>query len=58
MDIIFVLLPISVFIAVCAVIAYVWSVRSGQYSDLDTPSIRMLHDDEPLDLKHDQKTQE
>jgi cbb3-type cytochrome oxidase maturation protein len=29
-----------------AVGAYVWSARGGQFDDLDTPAVRMLHDDE------------
>jgi nitrogen fixation-related uncharacterized protein len=27
-------------------IAFLWSVKSGQYSDTYTPSVRMLFDDE------------
>jgi NAD(P)-dependent dehydrogenase (short-subunit alcohol dehydrogenase family) len=28
-----------------AVVAFVWSARSGQLDDLETPAVRMLHDD-------------
>jgi len=32
---------------VLCVAALVWAARSGQWDDLDTPSVRMLVDDEP-----------
>ena len=32
---------------VVCVAALVWAARSGQWDDLDTPSVRMLVDDEP-----------
>ena len=34
-----------VFVAI-AVAAFVWAVRSGQMDDLDTPAVRILHDDD------------
>ena len=47
MDIIFVLLPISLLIALVALGAYIWSVRSGQFDDLDSPAVRAIMDDPP-----------
>ena len=32
---------------VVAIAGLVWLVRSGQLEDLDTPALRMLHDDCP-----------
>ncbi len=32
--------------AAVAVVAFAWSVRSGQLDDLDTPARRILFDDE------------
>jgi len=29
-----------------AVAAFVWAANRGQFDDLDTPAVRMLHDDE------------
>ena len=46
MGIIFVLLPFSIFFAIVALAAYLWSVRSGQLDDLETPAIRILFDDQ------------
>ena len=45
MSIIFVLLPVSVFLGLVALIAYLWAVKQGQFDDLDTPAIRMIFDD-------------
>jgi cbb3-type cytochrome oxidase maturation protein len=33
-------------VAVGFLIAFLWSVKSGQYSDTYTPSVRMLFEDE------------
>ncbi|TAI47122.1 cbb3-type cytochrome oxidase assembly protein CcoS [Flagellimonas allohymeniacidonis] len=48
MSVIYVLLAISITVAVIFFIAFVFSVRSGQYDDAYTPSVRMLFDDEVL----------
>lgn len=47
MSIIYIVLPLAIVLAVVAVGAFIWAVKRGQYDDLDTPSVRMLHDDEP-----------
>ena len=51
MTIIFTLIIASLIIAVIFFILFVKSVRSGQYDDLYTPSIRMLFDDELVEKK-------
>jgi len=33
-------------VAIGFLVAFLWSVKSGQYSDTYTPSVRMLFDDE------------
>jgi cbb3-type cytochrome oxidase maturation protein len=38
-------ISISLILATVFVIAFIWSARSGQYSDLVTPAHRMLIDD-------------
>ncbi|MES2176688.1 MAG: cbb3-type cytochrome oxidase assembly protein CcoS [Gemmatimonadota bacterium] len=45
MSVIFIVLPLALFIVAIAVVAYIWSARTGQLDDLDTPAVRMLHDD-------------
>ncbi|TVZ25534.1 cbb3-type cytochrome oxidase maturation protein [Gillisia sp. Hel_I_86] len=46
MSIIYMLLAISVIVAVVFFAAFVLSVKNGQYDDTYTPSVRMLFDDE------------
>lgn len=47
MGILYVVVPVAVAIVLLALVAFRWAVRSGQLDDLDTPAVRMLHDDEP-----------
>lgn len=46
MEVIFILIGISLIIAVGFLMAFIWATRSGQYDDDYTPSIRILFDDE------------
>lgn len=48
MSVIYVLLPVALVIVAAAVGAFVWAARRGQYDDLDTPALRVLHDDAPV----------
>lgn len=46
MTIMFVVLPLALLFAAGAVWAFIWAVRSGQYDDVETPAVRMLHDED------------
>ena len=46
MGIIYGLLAISIILALVFLIAFILSVKKGQYDDSYTPSVRMLFDDE------------
>jgi cbb3-type cytochrome oxidase maturation protein len=46
MTVIFLLIGISVLLGGGFLIAFFWSVKSGQTDDLYTPSVRMLFEDE------------
>lgn len=46
MSAIFILISASLLVAVGFLIAFIWSVKNGQYEDDYTPSVRMLFDDE------------
>jgi len=46
MSALYVVIPLAVLIVGLAIGAYVWSARTGQFDDLDTPAVRMLHDDD------------
>ena len=48
MSVIYLLLAISILIALVFFAAFVFSVRKGQYDDSYTPSVRMLFEDELL----------
>lgn len=45
MSVIFVLIPLSIVFAVAFLLAFIWSVRTGQYEDTTTPSMRVLLDE-------------
>jgi cbb3-type cytochrome oxidase maturation protein len=45
MSIIFLLIIVSIVIAVFFLGAFIWAVKSGQYDDDYTPSVRILFDD-------------
>ena len=46
MSVIFILLAVSILVAVVFFIAFIAAVRSGQFDDGYTPSVRMLFEDE------------
>lgn len=46
MSVIYILLAISIIVAIGFFIAFIYAVRSGQYDDSYTPSVRMLFEDE------------
>ena len=41
------LVPIALLMGVGALVAFLWSLRSGQYEDLEGASQRILEDDLP-----------
>lgn len=53
MNIVFIMIIVSLFIAIIFFILFIKSVRSGQYDDLYTPSVRMLFDDEFVEKKEE-----
>lgn len=46
MSVIYLLITISIIVAIAFLIAFIKAVKSGQYDDDYTPSVRMLFDDE------------
>jgi cbb3-type cytochrome oxidase maturation protein len=45
MSVIFILIGVSLLVALCFLGAFIWAVRNGQYDDDYTPSVRILFDD-------------
>jgi len=46
MESIYLLIPISVVLVFGIAVAFWWSVRSGQFDDLEGPGFRVLMDDD------------
>jgi len=46
MSVIYLLISISIIVAIVFFIAFIRAVKTGQYDDDYTPSVRMLFDDE------------
>jgi len=44
-SVIFIVVPLATLVVLVAVVAFVVSARRGQFDDLDTPAVRMLHDE-------------
>lgn len=51
MNIIYLLLGVSIVVAVAFFVAFIYSVKKGQYDDTYTPSVRMLFEDELIEPK-------
>lgn len=48
MSVLFLLIPLSIVLAAGFLWAFFWAVKSGQYDDTQTPSMRVLLDDAPV----------
>lgn len=46
MSVIYIVLPLALLVAAAAVVVFARAVRAGQFDDLDTPPLRILHDDD------------
>ncbi|MBE0642469.1 MAG: cbb3-type cytochrome oxidase assembly protein CcoS [Bacteroidetes bacterium] len=46
MYVMFVLIGFSLLVAIIFLVVFIWAVRSGQYEDQYTPSVRAIFDDE------------
>ncbi|TDD98650.1 cbb3-type cytochrome oxidase assembly protein CcoS [Flavobacterium cellulosilyticum] len=51
MSVIYLLISISILVAIFFFIAFIIAVKKGQYDDNYTPSVRMLFDDELIHTK-------
>lgn len=60
MNIMFLLIGVSFLVAFLFLVLFIWAVKSGQYDDTFTPSIRILFDDDlelPIENKDKPKVQ-
>ncbi len=44
-----VLIPVALFLGSLGLIAFLWSLKSGQYEDLEGAAHRILEEDDPLE---------
>ena len=49
MNIFYLLIGVSLLVALIFLAAFIWAVRNGQFDDNETPSIRILFDDDTID---------
>jgi cbb3-type cytochrome oxidase maturation protein len=52
MSVIILLIIFSVIVATAFLVAFIWAVKTGQYDDTKSPSVRMLFDEE---VKNDER---
>lgn len=57
MEVVYITIGVSIIVAIFFFIAFIKSVKSGQYDDTYTPSVRMLFDDELVTSKKKNKQQ-
>lgn len=55
MNILLVLVPIALALGLVGLIAFVWSLRAGQYDDMDGASVRVLMDDDIEKSRHEDR---
>ncbi|MGB5598618.1 cbb3-type cytochrome oxidase assembly protein CcoS [Thiothrix litoralis] len=55
MDALYLLIPIALGVMVVVVIAFIYTVKSGQYDDLEGPAHRILMDDDDPRIPGNQK---
>ncbi|PKO36037.1 MAG: cbb3-type cytochrome oxidase assembly protein CcoS [Betaproteobacteria bacterium HGW-Betaproteobacteria-6] len=56
MESVYLLIPVSVLLVFGIAVAFWWSVRSGQFDDLEGPGFRVLMDeDQPTPPKTDEE---
>ncbi len=51
MNIFYLLIGVSLLAALIFLGAFIWAVKSGQFDDNETPSIRILFDDDNTDTE-------
>ncbi|UMB61371.1 cbb3-type cytochrome oxidase assembly protein CcoS [Lutibacter sp. A80] len=57
MEVVYITIGVSIIVAVFFFIVFIKSVKSGQYEDTYTPSVRMLFDDELVKKQKDKVEQ-
>ena len=58
MDVIYGLIPLMIILGLAMVVIFFWTVKSGQYEDLEGDANRILMDDDDPLLPDDKKKEE
>lgn len=53
MEVITILVPLALILALCFIVGFIWMATKGQYDDLETPAMRMLLEDKKLNINTD-----
>ncbi len=56
MNMLIYLIPIALLMGGIGLLAFLWSLKSGQYDDLEGAAWRILVDDEPIAKNHESQT--
>lgn len=46
MNVLIYLIPLALLLGLTGLLAFLWSLKSGQYEDLDGAAVRILNDDD------------
>jgi cbb3-type cytochrome oxidase maturation protein len=49
MEVLVILVPLAIMLGVAGLAAFLWSLKNGQYEDLDGAAWRAIADDEPAE---------
>jgi cbb3-type cytochrome oxidase maturation protein len=55
MEIIYLMMIVSLVLALFFLVSFLWAIKSGQYEDDYTPSVRILFEDEAINNNKNQK---
>lgn len=58
MTVLIYLIPVALLLGLGALFAFLWSLKSGQFEDMDGAASRILFDDDEADRKAKDKTED
>ncbi len=58
MSVLVYLIPAALFLGLCGLAAFLWSLKSGQFDDLEGAAYRVLFDDEDEQRSTERETRE
>lgn len=47
MSVLYLVVPLALAMVLVAVLAFIWAAKTGQFDDIETPGLRVLHDEAP-----------